>query len=176
MWIDVVDTWSIAGSGSDWDDMEPEQGMGRPLGRLERQPVCTASDWEHGKFLAVNIQETQQDEQGVEGCSRQFSEHVEMMLILRIQYLWELLSYKPWNHVFFRIKIGKWWKRAETVWISLRERCRWLMIWRTALWGRVIGTRFRLAELSVTEQMKLDFCRGNNFRTTSGKWEESITR
>ena len=49
--------------------MEPKQGVGRTLGRLERQPVCSAADRKHGKLLSVHLQEIKSNEQRAQGDS-----------------------------------------------------------------------------------------------------------
>lgn len=57
----------VVGSGGDRDDLEPEQGLGGTVGRLEGEPVYRAPDREHGELVTVHLQEAQQDEQGTQG-------------------------------------------------------------------------------------------------------------
>lgn len=55
---------SIPGLGTHWTDLDPQQRMGRTLGRLEGQQVWGNQDRDHGTDCSVNLQEAQQIQQG----------------------------------------------------------------------------------------------------------------
>lgn len=55
------------GPGADWDNLESEQRMGRPVGQLEGWQVHWATDRHHGNTVCDHLQEVEQVQQRTQG-------------------------------------------------------------------------------------------------------------